>query len=115
MGRKPNLSVEMLLAAENKITRLMGSTVSIRKGNAKDFRKALGKWCDQLCLLPVCWRILAQPHPQLCRLLPDAGVECHAIGAQFVVLSSAIAGVVFVTKIVLNFQYPRMHILQGGQ
>ena len=56
MGRKPNLSVEMLLAAENKITRLMGSTVSIRKGNAKDFRKALGKWCDQLCHLPVCRR-----------------------------------------------------------
>ena len=107
MGRKPNLSVEMLLAAENRITRLMGSTVSIRKGNAKDFRKALGKWCDQLSLLPVCWRIHAQPHPQLCRLLPDAGVECHAIGAlqqaQFVVLSSAIAGAVFVTKIVLNF------------
>ena len=46
--RHRNLSLEMLQQAENKITRLMGSTVNIRKGNAKDFRTDLGKWYAQL-------------------------------------------------------------------
>ena len=44
----------MLQQAENKITRLMGTVVNIRKGQSKEFRKELGKWCALIPLSRIC-------------------------------------------------------------